>query len=89
MPLSVTPGAMLMIWHGSRAVGTFSRTSRENVPPVFVLFVSTTGDAALTLTSAVIAPTSIFWSIIALNPVVSTTPGRETFLKLLSSNVTV
>ena len=45
---------MLMICHGSRAVGMFSRMSVVNVAPVVVFFVSTTGDAAVTVSSSVI-----------------------------------
>ena len=45
---------MLMICHGSRAVGMFSRMSFVNVAPVVVFLVSTTGEAAVTVTSSVI-----------------------------------
>ena len=38
-----TPGVMLMICQGSRAVGIFSRMSAVNVAPVVVFLVSTTG----------------------------------------------
>src|SRR5215471_2633791 len=39
-----TPGVMLMICHGSRAVGIFSRTSAVNVALVLAFLVSTTGE---------------------------------------------
>ena len=68
-----TPGVMLMICHGSRAVGMFSRMSSVNVAPVVVFFVSTTGAAAETVTSSDICPISSFWSTGALKPVVMTT----------------
>ncbi len=51
---------MLMICHGSRAVGMFSRMSFVNVAPVVVFFVSTTGAAAETVISSDICPISIF-----------------------------
>src|SRR5262245_15779824 len=55
-----TPGVMLMICHGSRAVGIFSRTSAVNVALVLVFFVSTTGDTAEMVTSSDIWPISSF-----------------------------
>src|SRR5262245_37059034 len=64
-----TPGVMLMICHGSRAVGIFSRISAPNVAPVAVFFVSTTGETAEMVISSVIWPISSFWSICALKPV--------------------
>ena len=51
---------MLMICHGSRAVGIFSSTSFVNVAPVVVFLVSTTGAAAVTVISSDIGPISIF-----------------------------
>ena len=42
-----------MICHGSRAVGMFSKISSVNVPPVVVFLVSTTGAAAVTVSSSV------------------------------------
>jgi len=83
-----TPGVMLMICHGSRAVGIFSRISDVNVAPDVVFFVSTTGAAAETVSSSDIAPTSSFMSTGALKPLVITMLLRTTFLKPLSSNVT-
>ena len=80
---------MLMICHGSRAVGIFSRISDVNVAPDVVFLVSTTGAAAETFTSSVSAPTSIFTSMGALKSEVMTTPVRLTFLNPLSSKVTV
>jgi len=79
---------MLMICHGSRAVGIFSRISDVNVAPDVVFFVSTTGAAAETVSSSDIAPTSIFMSMGALNPLLITMLLRTTFLKPLSSNET-
>src|SRR5260221_4119015 len=78
-----------MTCHGSRAVGTCSMMSAENVPPVVVFLVSTTGAEAVTVTSLAIAPTSIFMSTRALKPVVIVMSGRVAFLNPLSSNVTV
>ena len=49
-----TPGVMLMICQGSRAVGMFSRMSAVKVAPVVVFLVSTTGEAAEIVTSSVI-----------------------------------
>jgi hypothetical protein len=60
-----------------------------NVLPVVVFFVSTTGVAAVTVSSSDIWPSSSFWSIWAAKPVVMITFGRTDFLKLASSNVTV
>src|SRR6185436_17434610 len=84
-----TPGVILMICHGSRAVGIFSRTSALNVAPVADFLVSTTGLAAVIVTSSVMLPISSFWSTPALKPVLITMFGRTDFLKLASSNVTV
>src|SRR5215471_13058879 len=84
-----TPGVMLMICQGSRAVGIFSRTSAVNVALVLAFLVSTTGETAEIVTSSDIWPISSFWSICALKPVVMTTSWRTDFLKLASSNVTV
>src|SRR3954464_14843851 len=53
-----TPGVMLMICQGSRAVGIFSSPSAVNVAPVVAFFVSTTGDTAEIVTSSVIWPIS-------------------------------
>ena len=61
---------MPMICQGSRAVGMFSRMSFVNVLPVVVFFVSTTGVAAVTVSSSDIWPSSSFWSIWAVKPVV-------------------
>src|SRR3954454_17384820 len=55
-----TPGVMLMICHGSRAVGIFSRMSAVKTAPVAVFLVSTTGEAAEIVTSSVIEPISSF-----------------------------
>src|SRR3954453_19295721 len=55
-----TPGVMLMICHGSRAVGIFSSTSAVKLAPVVVFLVSTTGEAAEIVTSSDIWPISIF-----------------------------
>ena len=67
----------------------FSRMSFENVPPVVVFLVSTTGVAAVTVISSDNWPTSSCWLISALKPVSMTTFCREAFLKLASSNDTV
>src|SRR5688572_10841094 len=83
-----TPGVMPMICQGSRAVGIFSRISDEKVAPEVVFLVSTTGAAAETVSSSDIAPTSIFMSSGALNPVTRTMLLRTTFLKPVSANVT-
>src|SRR5262245_25246264 len=56
-PFSCTPGVMLTICHGSRAVGIFSSVSAVNTAPVVTFLVSTTGDAEDTVTSSVIWPT--------------------------------
>ena len=79
---------MPMICQGSRAVGMFSKISFENVAPVVVFLVSTTGAAAETVSSWVIVPISSFMSIWAWKPVSMTTPCRTAFLKPVSSNVT-
>src|SRR4029079_13455781 len=54
-----TPGVILMICHGSRAVWIFSKTSALNPAPVVVFLVSTTGLAAEIVTSSVMLPISI------------------------------
>jgi hypothetical protein len=84
-----TPGVMLMICHGSRAVGICSSTSSVKVAPVPVFFRSTTGEAPETVTSSVSCPSSSRWSMLALNPVVMTTLWRTALRKLASSKVTV
>src|SRR5687767_12341878 len=73
-----TPGVMPMICQGSRAVGIFSRISDENVAPLLVFFVSTTGAAAETVSSSDIAPTSSFMSSGTFWPVTTTMLGRTT-----------
>ena len=61
----------------------------DGFPPVVVFFVSTTGEAAVTLTTSSRVETSSFVLTSALNPVSTTTPARLTVLKPGSENVIV
>src|SRR5688572_4649191 len=53
-----TPGVMLIICQGSRAVGIFWRMFASNTAPVVVFLTSTTGAAPETVISSVIWPIS-------------------------------
>ena len=85
----MTPGTMFSATHGSRAVGMTSSVSRLMTAPVVVFFVSTTGDAAVTLITSSRVETSSFVFTSAVKPVSMMIPARLTVLNPESWNVIV